>query len=112
MERHFAIGVGGEVDADQGVALLDVVVDFGIGHQGGTVGFIQRLAAGLQIDDGETALDHGETTGLETPRSVGPAMSQGGVKGIEHGLVRRRAADAHVTGDATHQAATFAKKSR
>ena len=112
MQRHLAVGLGGEIDPRQGLALLDVVVDFGVGHQRRAAGLAQRLIAGLEVDDRQAALDHGEAAGLEAPRAVGTAVRQRRVEGVEQGVARRRAVGAHVARDATHQAATVAKKSR
>ena len=98
--------------AVKGDALLDVIIDFSVRHQGRAFGFKQRLIAGFEIDDRQAALHHGEAAGRKATAPVGATVNQRRFQGIQHGRGRCRAVIAHETGDAAHQAAAFSKNSR
>ncbi len=92
-------------------AQLDVVVDLGIGDERGAARLIERLVAGLQIDDGEPRLDNPDIARAVVPVAVGTAMAQRRTHRLKHRHRRRIALQRHHPGDAAHQRATAAKKS-
>ena len=56
MQRRLTIGLGRELLTCQLRAQLDIVVNLAVRDQDGPARFVERLIAGLQIDDGESGL--------------------------------------------------------
>ena len=116
MKRRLAIRRGREGGARRRGAFqlgaqLDVVVDLGIGDEGAAARLVERLVAGLQIDDGEPRLHDPDIARVVMAVAVGAAMTQRRAHRLQHAHRRRIALQRHDPGDAAHQRATAAKKS-
>ena len=102
MERRLAVGMRGENGGAVLIAQLNVVVDLGVGDQRRATRLVKRLIACLQVDDGETAVDHHHIANAIVADAIGATVGEGRAHGLHLRLIRRRAIPAHQPGDAAH----------
>ena len=110
MQRRLTIGLGRELLTLHLRAQFDIVVNFTVRNQDSSARLVERLVAGLQIDDGETGLAQ-----CHIPRRIGalavrPTVTQGVDQSLQHTRICGRAIGSHDTCDSTHRQITRSKK--
>ena len=102
-KRRLAIGPGAEPLGTERPAQSPVVVDLAVRHQGGITRALERLIAGLQIDDREPRLHQSGIIGQVPPVAIRSPMGKRAHQAVDGLGGRRPPVRVHHAGDAAHQ---------
>ena len=92
MDDCLRIAMGPEIVPPrlQAAAQLSIVVDFAVEHDADGVVFVaDRLLAGVQVDNAETAHGQPDVSGNEETVVIGPAVTNALVHSFDHGSIDR-----------------------
>jgi hypothetical protein len=92
-----------ELGADIFVSKLQIIVDLAIGDERRSTRAVERLIAGLEVDDREPRLHQTETVAVIASNAVGATMAQRRNQPIECAFVDLRIACRGDSRDAAHQ---------
>ncbi len=110
MQRRFAIGLARKRYVRKRLLQLDVIVNLSIGDNDRAAGFVDRLIAGLEVDDCQADLGEPDAARDMQAVSVRTAMRDCTDHAVEEGAVGRRTVTHHKACDSAHYDVTFSKK--